>query len=135
MAHLTLATLAGGTWRLEEHRGEVVAINLWATWCGPCRDEIPMLTRLSHDLAPEGFRVVGISLDSGDRDAKVRAFAHQLGISYPLAFPDPLSQMSAGMSALPTTILIDRRGRVARTYLGEVREDVLRSDFETLKRE
>ena len=132
MADLDLPLLGGGAWHLGEHRGEVVAINLWATWCAPCREEIPLLVRSSHDLAPSGFTVVGVSLDNGAREAKVCEFARQFRISYPLAFPDALSQMSAGMEGIPTTLLIDRRGRLARTYVGELRESVLRKDVATL---
>ncbi len=125
----------GGVWRLSDHRGEVVAINLWATWCGPCRDEIPALVRLVRELGPRGFAVVGVSLDSGDREAKVREFGNRYGVSYPIAFPDAMSQMSAGLEGIPTTLLVDRRGRVAKTYVGEVRESVLRTDVETLQTE
>lgn len=128
MAEMSLRTLEGGMWRLSEHRGEVVAVNLWATWCGPCREETPMLVRAAQDLRAEGFAVVGVSLDDGDREAKVRAFRAQYGVGYPLAFPDAMSQMSAGLEGIPTTLLIDRQGRVAKTYVGEMRERVLRSD-------
>ncbi len=132
MGDVSLGELGGGTWRLGEHRGEVVAMNLWATWCGPCREETPMLVRVAREMEPQGLAVVGVSLDDGDREAKVRAFARQYGVGYPLAFPDAMSQMSAGMEGIPTTILVDREGRVAKTYVGEVREGVLRSDVGVL---
>ncbi len=134
MGEFTLEQMDGGQWRLAEHRGQVVAINLWATWCGPCRDEVPALVRAVRDLGPQGFAVVGVSLDGAgeDRAAKVRAFAERYGVNYPLAFPDELSQMSAEMQGIPTTILVDREGRVAKTYVGEVRESVLRADVRVL---
>ena len=132
MADVQLETVDGGAWRLADQRGKVVAINLWATWCGPCREETPMLVRVARELGPEGFAVVGVSLDDGDRRAKVKAFADSLEVNYPLAFPDAMSQMKAGLEGIPTTILVDREGRVAKTYIGEMRESVLRADVETL---
>ncbi len=94
-----------------------------------------MLVRAARDLKAEGFAVVGVSLDDGDREAKVRAFALQYGVGYPMAFPDAMSQMSAGLEGIPTTLLIDREGRVAKTYVGEVSERVLRSDVGELLRD
>ena len=132
MADVELEMAAGGTWRLVDHRGRVVAINLWATWCGPCREETPILVRLVRELGPQGFAAVGVSLDDGDRRAKVKAFADRFEVNYPLAFPDAMSQMSAGLEGIPTTILVDREGRVAKTYVGAMRESVLRADVETL---
>lgn len=132
MADVALTEIDGGTWRLQDHRGEVVAINLWATWCGPCQEETPAMVRTARDLGPKGFAVVGVSLDQGDREGKVRAFAKRYDVNYPMTFPDSLSQMSAGLEGIPTTLLIDRGGRVAKTYIGEVREKVLRMDVTTL---
>ncbi len=132
MAGVVLTEVGGGTWRLEDHRGEVVAINLWATWCGPCREETPVIVRVVRDFGARGFTVVGVSLDSGDREAKVRSFAKQYGVSYPMAFPDAMSQMSAGLEGIPTTLLIDRKGRVAKTYVGEMRDAALRADVAML---
>ena len=132
MGDVGLEEVGGGRWRLAEHRGQVVAINLWATWCGPCREETPMMVRLVRELGPRGFAVVGVSLDEGDRTGKVRAFAERFEVNYPLAFPEAMSQMSVGLEGIPTTILVDRAGRVAKTYVGEVRESVLRADVGTL---
>lgn len=93
------------------------------------------MVRAERDLRAEGFAVVGVSLDEGDREAKVRAFRAQYGVRYTMAFPDAMSQMSAGLEGIPTTLLIDRQGRVAKTYVGEMRERVLRSDVGELLRE
>lgn len=128
MADLSLTEMGGGTWKIEQHRGEVIAINLWATWCEPCRRETPGIVRVLRDLGPRGFAVVGVSLDGGQREGKVETFSRQFGVMYPIAFPDALSQMTAGIEGLPTTLLIDREGRVAKTYVGAVRESVLRRD-------
>lgn len=129
MPQVALAQLDGGTWRLADHRGQVVLINYWASWCGPCREETPGLVRLAGEV--KGLAVVGISMDEGDRDG-VRAFVQRMHVEYPIAFPSPLSQMAAGMVGLPTTILVDKEGRVAKTYVGETREREFRRDVERL---
>ncbi len=116
---------------MASHRGQVVLVNYWATWCGPCREEMPGLSKLARQLAPQGLAVVGISLDQAPR-AKVQAFVSAMQVPYPIAFPAPLSQTEWGMTGIPATILIDRHGRVAKTYVGAVREADLRADAEAL---
>jgi cytochrome c biogenesis protein CcmG/thiol:disulfide interchange protein DsbE len=123
MPELVLDQLDGGSWRVVEHRGQVVLINYWATWCGPCLEETPGLVRLAREKS--GLAVVGVSMDEGDRK-KVRDFVGRFHVPYPVAFPEGMSQMSAGMVGLPTTILVDKSGRVAKTYVGAVRQ----KDFE-----
>ena len=123
-------------WSLSGERGHVVAVNLWATWCGPCVSETPALARLSKELGAQDFRVVGISLDTAsDREARVRAFAAAYGVNYPLAFPDRMSQMAAGLKGIPTTLLFDRHGRAAMVYVGAIRERSVRADVIQLLRE
>jgi peroxiredoxin len=131
MPGLALEQLGGGTWRIEDHRGQVVLINYWATWCGPCRVETPGLGRLFRELGPTGLTVVGVSLDEGDR-GKVQRFVEEFRVPYPVAFPAPMSQLEQGLEGLPTTILVDRKGRVAKTYVGAVREGVFREDAKAL---
>jgi thiol-disulfide isomerase/thioredoxin len=126
MPALVMERLDGGEWRMADHRGQVVLINYWATWCGPCQEETPGLVSLSRDLGPKGLAVVGVSMDDGDRK-KVRDFVERFQVSYPIVFPEAMSQIGFGMAGLPTTILVDRNGRVAQTYVGAVR----RADFQT----
>jgi cytochrome c biogenesis protein CcmG/thiol:disulfide interchange protein DsbE len=134
MPALVMAQLDGGTWRLEDHRGQVVLVNYWATWCGPCREETPGLVRLSRELGPKGLAVVGVSIDEGSR-GKVQQFVDEFHVPYPVAFPEAMSQMARGMAGVPTTILVDRRGRVAKTYVGAARERDFEADVDVLLRE
>jgi cytochrome c biogenesis protein CcmG/thiol:disulfide interchange protein DsbE len=127
MPALEMAQLDGGTWKMAEHRGQVVLVNYWATWCGPCWEETPGLVRLSRELGPKGLAVVGVSIDQGGR-AKVKEFVDEFHVPYPVAFPEPMSQMAMGMEGVPTTVLVDREGRVAKTYVGAAREGDLRED-------
>ncbi len=133
---LEFSLLNGGMWRLSEERDHVVAVNLWATWCGPCRAETPMLVRAAADLGPEGFRVLGVSLDTvADKEVRVRSFRTAYNVTYAMAFPGALSQIDAGLEVIPTTLLFDRKGRAAKIYVGEIEERTLRADVAQLLRE
>lgn len=123
---VALTQLDGSHWRLADHRGQVVLINYWATWCEPCREELPGLTQVARDSGPKGLAVVGVSLDDGpDAQSRVRQFATRFHIPYPVAFPDPTQHHGAREMGIPTTVLLDRQGRVVKTYTGAVE----RSDF------
>lgn len=134
MPRVAMEQLGGGVWRMEDHRGQVALINYWATWCGPCRVETPGLGRLFRELGPKGLAVVGVSLDEGDR-GKVQRFVEEFRVPYPVAFPAPMSQLEQGLEGLPTTILVDRKGRVAKIYVGAMREGVFREDAKALLEE
>lgn len=133
MPDMALDQLGGGEWRMADHRGQVVLVNYWATWCGPCREEMPGLARLARELGPQ-LAVVGVSIDKGSRE-KVGDFVDEMKVPYPVAFPAPLSQVDVGLEGVPTTILVDRHGRVAKSYVGAVREKDFRTDVEALLRE
>lgn len=132
---INLRQLDGGTWKLSDHRGQVVVINYWASWCAPCWEETPALVRLGHELGPSGLALVGVSMDEGNADhvdTRVRRFVRTLNVDYPVALPVPLSQMAYGMDGLPTTILVDRQGRVAKVYTGAIQERELKTDIKAL---
>jgi thiol-disulfide isomerase/thioredoxin len=129
--NMVLDGMDGGNWKLREHRGQVVLINLWASWCGPCRAETPGLVRLYGEAGPKGLEIVGLSLDVGSRD-KVRLFVRQYQVPYPIVFPEPMSQLADTVEAVPTTILIDKQGRVAKKYVGAVQQSVFAADVAEL---
>ena len=130
---LAFTLLDGHAWRLSEQRGHVVAVNLWATWCAPCRSETPALVQTVADLGPQGFAVLGISLDTAsNRAAQVSAFRTAYRIEYPMAFPDPMSQIASGLDSIPTTLLFDREGRTAKIYVGELDDRGFRADVKAL---
>lgn len=135
MPLVNLRQLDGGTWRLFDHHGQVVVVNYWASWCAPCWEETPTLQRLSHELGPSGLAIVGVAMDEGDSDhvdAEIRRFVHTLNVDYPIALPVLLSQMAYGLDGLPTTILVDRQGRVAKVYTGAIQERELKTDVKAL---
>jgi len=97
---------------LESWRGRTVLVNLWATWCAPCRQEMPALDRLQARLGGDGFEVVAISLDRGGI-AKSRRFFDEIGVEHLKLYSDATSKVSAALAVvgMPTTLLIDRDGR------------------------
>ena len=132
---VTGPTLDGGTFRLADHRGEVVVLNVWASWCAPCRAEAPGLAALSKEYADQGVQFVG--LDTRDSDVSARAFVEKFGIDYPNVIDsDGRLQLLFGDSlppqAIPSTLVIDPQGRVAARALGKVSESSLRGMIEPL---
>ncbi len=127
---ITLPDINGGRWSLAEQRGRVVLVNYWATWCPPCRAETPGLVRLANEYTAKGLEVVGISLDE-DLTA-VREFMAEYRISYPILLPSGTSNLTMMIESIPVTLLYDRRGRVAKRYVGAVSETTLRRDVEQL---
>lgn len=129
----SLQSIEGGTWRFSEHRGKVVVVNYWATWCPPCRIETPGLVAFENDYVGRGVEFVGVTVDE-DIDT-VRNFVEDYQITYPILNQgfDP-NIVGDGM-ALPTTFLYDRKGHLAKKYTGIVLESTLRSDVELLLNE
>lgn len=104
-------SLAGDTVSLAAQRGKVVLLNVWATWCHPCRDEIPELQALHERYAPRGLELVGISVDTESADQAIRAFMQDFRMTYPV-WRDPGERVSAQFHivGVPATFLIDREG-------------------------
>lgn len=131
VADLTFPQLNGSSWRLSDHRGEVVLINYWASWCAPCRQETPGLIDLARDYRYKGLSIVGVSMDEGGRLA-VESFLREFHLPYPVLMPDLALPSAPAVDALPTTVLVDRSGRVAKSYVGAVRESIFRADVDHL---
>lgn len=118
-----IATRSGEPFRLSEHRGEVIVLNLWATWCPPCRHEIPDFIALQDELGAEGLTIVGVALDEGGWDA-VGPFADEMKINYPVSLDDGTVERLYGPTAtLPTTFVIDRAGDVTHYIPGMITRD------------
>ena len=116
--------LAGNTRYLGEFQGRVVMVNIWATWCAPCRRELPSLLRLEDALSDDGFRLITIATDRRGA-AVVGPFLEAHGASSLLTYLDPDGEAyeSLGAEAIPTTILLDRRGREIGRHRGAVQWD------------
>ncbi|MGC2518985.1 MAG: TlpA disulfide reductase family protein [Burkholderiales bacterium] len=127
LARLSLPDPAGTPQSLTQWRGKVLVLNFWATWCAPCREEIPGLVRLQRRFASNGLQIIGIAIDSS---SKVRDFAREFEINYPLMVGeieliDLTRQLGNRASGLPFTIILDRSGKITNTHLGRVSEEEL----------
>lgn len=115
--------LAGQRQSLSQWRGKSLVINFWATWCPPCRAEIPQFVKLQSQYGAQGLQFIGIAVDGRD---KVIDFAHKVGINYPVLIGQldavELSRKAGNrLGGLPYTVLIDRHGRVVDAQVGEVK--------------
>ncbi|MFW6201474.1 MAG: peroxiredoxin family protein, partial [Gemmatimonadota bacterium] len=122
---LEAVTLEGDTVALDELRGRVVLVNFWATWCGPCRWEMPGFQDVYEARREEGFTIIGLSTDVGAPDL-VRAFVRDHGITYPIAAAtSEMKRAFGGVPALPMSFLIDRDGIIRHRVMGIFAEPAL----------
>lgn len=120
-----LETLGGETFRLSEQEGRVVVVNFWATWCPPCREEIPDFIQLQEEFGAEDVVFVGVSLDDAGPD-RVRAFAEDFGVNYPIVIDDGSASAAYGpIASLPTTFLIGPDGTVQGYAPGMVTREMI----------
>jgi peroxiredoxin len=113
-----LPRLGDGEVALRELRGKIVLVNFWATWCAPCEQEMPAMQRLHDRLAPRGFELLAISVDTGD--AEVEAFRSRLGLGFPI-LRDPGKEAAEAYQSFryPESFLVDREGQLVARYIGE----------------
>lgn len=119
-----LADLKGGTQPLEQWRGQVLVVNFWATWCAPCREEVPIFVRLQERYGRLGLQFVGIAIDQPD---KVAEFAKEFRINYPLLIGgletmELLREVGNRAGVLPYTLVIDRKGNLVSRAAGGLKE-------------
>lgn len=115
-------SLDGDSVSLEQFRGRVVLLNVWATWCHPCREEIPVLQALHARYAPQGLELVGVSVDARGEEDTIREFVSDFGMTYPVWLdPDERVQSTFLAIGVPATFLIDREGRLGWRHVGPVR--------------
>jgi len=116
--------LDGAPQALEQWRGKVVVVNFWATWCAPCREEIPMLVKLQDKYRDRGLQLVGIAIDQAD---KVRPYAAEMGMNFPilLGSADGIEltrELGNKAGVLPFTVVLGRDGRIAAREVGALKE-------------
>ena len=119
---------------LDRYRGKIVVLNFWATWCAPCRKEIPLLTRIQAEYGPCGVEVVGASIDEPeDREAGER-FARVMGVNYPVSYGHTTEDMKplGLVTAIPATAIFAPDGKRVFRIIGEVHEEVIRPRLEWL---
>lgn len=126
----TLVDLSGRPHALAEWDGRVLVWNFWATWCAPCREEIPLLIAAREKYGPSGIEIVGIAVDNA---AKVREFSSSFNISYPILLAEAdglelMRKLGNGSGGLPYTVVADRQGKVVYRKLGALK----RSDLDSI---
>ena len=132
----TLVDLAGKPRQAAEWEGQILVWNFWATWCTPCREEIPLLIAAREKYGPSGIEIVGIAIDNA---AKVREFSSSLNISYPILLAetsglDLMRTLGNSSGGLPYTVVIDRQGNLVYRKLGAFRQADLDAVLEPLIR-
>jgi thiol-disulfide isomerase/thioredoxin len=114
---IELKNVTGAPFRLSDLRGRVVVLNFWATWCVPCRSEIPELNDMSHELEGQGLSVVGVLWN--DPEADIKAFQKEIKQDYSIVVgEDSAGDKFGGVQGLPTTFIIDREGRIRQKIFG-----------------
>lgn len=131
---LTLPDLDGKAQTLSQWRGRILVVNYWATWCPPCKDEMPGFSRLQDKYAANGVQFVGISIDSPD---KVRKFQAESPVRYPLLLGTMETMQTAvnlgnAAQGMPFTVILDRHGRLQGSKLGRFAEEALDQRLRTL---
>lgn len=129
-----LADMDGRPQPLSQWRGKVLVVNFWATWCAPCREEIPGFVRLQEKYRDRGLQFVGIAIDQRE---KVQAFAREFGMNYPVLLGgidsvEMSRQAGNRVGALPFTLILDRSGQIVGSKLGGFKEPKLDSMIESL---
>jgi thiol-disulfide isomerase/thioredoxin len=127
LARLNLPDADGRQVDLARWQGKILVVNFWATWCAPCREEMPVLVRAQQKYAGNGVQLVGIAIDSAD---KVRQFGSELSVNYPLvlggmAALELTQRLGNKAGVLPYTLILDRAGRTVLSHLGPITEPEL----------
>lgn len=130
----SLRDTAGQPQTLAPWRGKLLVVNFWATWCAPCREEIPMFVKLQREYGARGLQFVGIAIDD---PAKVGPFAREFAINYPLLVggldaAEWSRRLGNRTGALPYTLIVDRDGTVRASHLGAIKENALLPYIHTL---
>ncbi len=131
----TLSDSKGNPVKLSDFRGDVVLLNFWATWCAPCRVEIPMFIEFQQAYHDRNFVVLGVALDDQGWSV-VKPYADARQINYPVVVGnDRISDLFGGLNAVPTTLIIDRQGRIAATHVGLCRKSEYQGDIQAVLNE
>jgi len=127
----SLKDTAGHPLQLSDYRGKVVILDFWATWCEPCKQEIPHLVDLQNRYGPQGLQVLGISMDDGEDP--VREFQQKYKMNYPVAVgTSQVANQYGGILGLPITFVIDKQGQIVSRHIGATAPAVFEEEIKRL---
>ncbi len=127
----TLPEVGGNAFQLSSLRGKVVLLDFWATWCDPCREEIPRFIELQRKYGSDGLQIVGVSMD--DSIDPVRPFAEKFHINYPIVMGNAkVGELYGGVLGLPIAFIIGRDGRIYRKHIGATNVSVFEKEVTAL---
>ena len=130
-AEFSMNSISGGKIKLSDYAGKVIILDFWATWCPPCKAEIPFFIELYKQYKKDGLVIIGAALDE---KSKVVSFVKKNGVNYPVGLGDQkLGQLYGGIRGIPTTFVIDRKGNIVSKYVGFRPKQVFEQDFLDLK--
>ena len=128
----TLSDASGQPVKLSDFRGKVVLLNFWATWCVPCKAEIPMFTELQQSYGNRDFAILGISMDEDGWDS-VRPYIAEQRMNYRVMIGNPdIAQLYGGLESVPTSFIIDKSGRIAVTHVGLCSKSEYEADIQAV---
>jgi thiol-disulfide isomerase/thioredoxin len=114
----TLESLDGKNVQLSSYKGQAVLLNFWATWCGPCKIEMPWFVELQKEYGPQGLQIVGVAMDDASKD-EITKFVKEMGVNYTILLgKEAVGQDYGGVNVLPTTFFIDRDGKIVAREFG-----------------
>lgn len=127
----SLDTVTGTPVKLSQFEGKIVVLNFWASWCPPCRKEIPDLVAAQNQYKSRGVEIIGVAVD-GDQPEKIESFAKKHGVNYTIALDDGQIFEAWGGSAIPLTFFIDRKGRIRERFDGLITREELNNILEQM---
>jgi peroxiredoxin len=126
----TLNTPDGKTMKLSDFRGKAVLLNFWATWCEPCKVEMPWFVDLQNKYRPQGLQILGVAMDDAS-PGEIQSFAQKLGVNYPVLLgKEEVGTEYGGLEYLPSTFYIDRRGKIVDHVFGLVSRSEIEADIQ-----
>lgn len=129
--NLTVKDMNGADVKLADHKGKVILLNFWATWCPPCLVEIPEFVKVYEEKKNDGFTILGVSTD--DTAEQLQAFASEKKVTYPLLMISPELEDAYGpLFGLPTSVLIARDGSVCKRHFGPMSKEQLEKELKPL---